>query len=284
MYPEWKSIPYGIPLRNQSIYVLDFALETCSVNVPGEIYIGGEGVAEGYCGDEEKTKTSFMEHEKFGRIYKTGDMGVLREEGYIEFLGRIDNQIKIRGYRIELGEIENSLNQVEEIKDSIVSYIAAENGNKQLVAYYISKNAEYVPTERIKEKMGTFLPEYMIPQYYVQMEAFPITANGKLDRKALPSPCIQKVECKREEGELTLMQRKLLSIWKKVFGIESIHIDDDFYSLGGDSIILMRLLDEVSGGDLKAITIEDILMYDTVEKLADYAEECCCDELDSKVG
>ncbi|MBE6034251.1 MAG: amino acid adenylation domain-containing protein [Clostridiales bacterium] len=284
VYPEWKSIPYGIPLRNQSIYVLDFALETCSVNVPGEIYIGGEGVAEGYCGDEEKTKTSFMEHEKFGRIYKTGDMGVLREEGYIEFLGRIDNQIKIRGYRIELGEIENSLNQVEEIKDSIVSYIAAENGNKQLVAYYISKNAEYVPTERIKEKMGTFLPEYMIPQYYVQMEAFPITANGKLDRKALPSPCIQKVECKREEGELTLMQRKLLSIWKKVFGIESIHIDDDFYSLGGDSIILMRLLDEVSGGDLKAITIEDILMYDTVEKLADYAEECCCDELDSKVG
>lgn len=153
-----------------------------------------------------------------------------------------------------------------------------------MVAYYISKNAEYISTERLKEKIGAFLPEYMIPQYYVQMEAFPITANGKLDRKALPAPCIQKVECKREEGELTLMQRKLLSIWKKVFGIESIHIDDDFYSLGGDSIILMRLLDEVSGGDLKAITIEDILMYDTVAKLADYAEECCCDELDSKVG
>lgn len=175
--PAWKSIPYGMPLKNQTMYVLNFAGELCPMDVVGEIYIGGVGVAQGYCGDTEKTEAAFIQHDHLGRIYKTGDMGVLRKEGYIEFLGRIDNQVKIRGYRIELGEIESAINNVPGIEKSVVSYVVNRTGNKQLIAYYIPTSND-LALETIKESIGAFLPEYMVPQHYISIKELPLSANA----------------------------------------------------------------------------------------------------------
>ncbi|PGR02385.1 hypothetical protein COA25_31385, partial [Bacillus cereus] len=118
--PEWKSIPYGMPLTNQKFYVLNYAGQVCPVEVEGELYIGGIGLAQGYKNDDIKTKNAFIEHPTFGRLYKTGDHGVLRKEGYIEFLGRKDQQIKIRGYRVELGEVSNQLLEHKNVQQAVV--------------------------------------------------------------------------------------------------------------------------------------------------------------------
>lgn len=265
--PRWKSIPYGLPLKNQTMYVLNFALELCPADVIGEIYIGGAGVAAGYCGDEEKTRNAFICHQKLGRIYKTGDMGVLRKEGYIEFFGRVDNQVKIRGYRVELGEIESAVKRVKGIKEAVVSFMTGGAGNKQLAAYYVPEQDE-IAAEAIKVVIGKFLPDYMMPQYFVPIQVVPLSANGKIDRSKLPVPSVQKRVGIETMNALNPMQSRLVNIWKKVFGVEDIRITDDFYSLGGDSIILMRMLDEINLEGLDMVGIEEILEFDTVEKLA----------------
>lgn len=270
--PGWNSIPYGVPLKNQSIYVLNFAMELCPEGVVGEIYIGGEGVAQGYCNDIEKTKSVFIEHHQLGRIYKTGDMGVLHKDGYIEFLGRTDHQVKIRGYRIELGEIEAAISRIKGIKENVVSFITNGAGNKQLAAYYIPEESG-IESEVIKAELEIFLPTYMIPQYYLEMNEFPLSANGKLDRKKLPLPVAKKKVKPVLNSEMTQVEKRLWNIWKKVFDMENIHIFDDFYTLGGDSIILMRLLDEINLDGLTGIQIEDILELGTIEKLAKHVEE-----------
>ncbi len=270
--PGWKSIPYGMPLKNQTIYVLNFALELCPADVIGEIYIGGAGVAVGYCKEEEKSRNAFICHPKLGRIYKTGDMGILRKEGYIEFLGRADNQVKIRGYRVELGEIENAMNRVKGIKEAVVSFITGGAGNKQLAAYYVPDQDE-IAVEVIKSSIGEFLPDYMIPQFFVPIQGVPLSANGKIDRSKLPVPNVQKRDDSEAVKVLNPMQNTLLNIWKKVFGTEDIHMTDDFYSLGGDSIILMRMLDEITLEGFDVVGIDEILEFDTVEKLAAHVSE-----------
>lgn len=272
MNPLWKSIPYGMPLKNQTVYVLDFVGELCPVDVVGEIYIGGIGVAQGYCGDVKKTEAVFIQHSHLGKIYKTGDMGVLRKEGYIEFLGRADSQVKIRGYRIELGEIESTLDKIKGIEKSVVSYTVNRTGNKQLVAYYIP-TADNLNPEFIKENIGLFLPDYMIPQYYIPIRELPLSANGKIDRNKLPEPDLNRKEQVSSNVVLNSLQEMLLEIWKKVFDNSEITITDDFYDLGGDSIVLMKLLDEISLAGLENVSIEDILEYETIEALSAYLEE-----------
>lgn len=270
--PAWKSIPYGMPLKNQTMYVLNFAGELCPMDVVGEIYIGGVGVAQGYCGDTEKTEAAFIQHDHLGRIYKTGDMGVLRKEGYIEFLGRIDNQVKIRGYRIELGEIESAINNVPGIEKSVISYVVNRTGNKQLIAYYIPTSND-LASETIKESIGAFLPEYMVPQHYISIKELPLSANGKIDRSKLPELNLDKKERALSKDVISPLQKTLLGIWQKVFENTEITITDDFYGLGGDSIVLMKLLDEIALAGLENISIEDILEYETIEALSAYMEE-----------
>ena len=257
---------------NQTMYVLNFAGELCPMDVVGEIYIGGVGVAQGYCGDTEKTEAAFIQHDHLGRIYKTGDMGVLRKEGYIEFLGRIDNQVKIRGYRIELGEIESAINNVPGIEKSVISYVVNRTGNKQLIAYYIPTSND-LASETIKESIGAFLPEYMVPQHYISIKELPLSANGKIDRSKLPELNLDKKERALSKDVISPLQKTLLGIWQKVFENTEITITDDFYGLGGDSIVLMKLLDEIALAGLENISIEDILEYETIEALSAYMEE-----------
>ncbi|MGR6000910.1 AMP-binding enzyme [Bacillus cereus] len=188
--PEWKSIPYGMPLANQKFYVLNYAGQVCPVEVEGELYIGGIGLAQGYKNDDIKTKNAFIEHPTFGRLYKTGDYGVLRKEGYIEFLGRKDQQIKIRGYRVELGEVSNQLLEHKNVQQAVVIDQVDSNGKKFLCAYIVVDDEKVMET--IREYLAQKLPEYMIPQYFVKLEQLPLTPNGKIDRKVLLALEIRK--------------------------------------------------------------------------------------------
>ncbi|WP_153018833.1 AMP-binding enzyme, partial [Bacillus cereus] len=165
---------------NQKFYVLNYAGQVCPVEVEGELYIGGIGLAQGYKNDDIKTKNAFIEHPTFGRLYKTGDYGVLRKEGYIEFLGRKDQQIKIRGYRVELGEVSNQLLEHKNVQQAVVIDQVDSNGKKFLCAYIVVDDEKVMET--IREYLAQKLPEYMIPQYFVKLEQLPLTPNGKIDR------------------------------------------------------------------------------------------------------
>ncbi|RFZ76921.1 amino acid adenylation domain-containing protein [Lacrimispora amygdalina] len=270
----WTTIPYGYPLGNQKLYILDDHQNICPVGVPGEIAIGGAGVAEGYCNDPEKTSQSFLRLESLGRIYRTGDMGVLTEAGYIGFLGRRDNQVKINGYRVELGEIESALLRFEGVK-SAVSTVSAENRNR-LIACFTSD--EKLSVDRIREFLAEKLPHYMMPALIRQIETIPLTANGKTDRKQLSH--LDKLSDERKVlAPETDNQKILYQYFKDVLGLNQFSIRDNFFELGGDSIkgiTLYNKINEVFEADMNLI-----FQYQTVEALAarlkkrknDYKEE-----------
>jgi len=240
---NWKSIPYGKPLANQKFYVLNGQQRQCLVNVPGELYIGGVGVAQGYLNDEEKTKNSFIHHPQLGYIYRTGDHGVMRKEGYIEFLGRKDQQVKIRGYRVELGEIENQLLEHKEVKNAVVVDFKDTNNNKYLCAYVVSEQKLIIA--ELRESLAKKLPEYMIPTYFVQLERIPLTLNGKIDRRTLPQPegnsriGVAYVAPKNEA------EKKMTQIWQEVLGVEEVSIEDNYLDLGGYSINAITLVSRI---------------------------------------
>jgi pyochelin synthetase len=184
---RWKSIPYGKPMRNQTFQVLNHAQEPCPVWVPGQLYIGGIGLARGYWRDAHKTSGSFIHHPTSGaRLYRTGDWGRYLPEGNIEFLGREDSQVKMQGYRIELGEIEAKLQEHEAVEHCVVVVREDAAGEKHLVGYVIAVGGP-VEAAALREFLRAKLPEYMVPAVFVFLDQFPLTANGKVDRKALPT-------------------------------------------------------------------------------------------------
>jgi amino acid adenylation domain-containing protein len=182
--PTWPSIPYGTPLANQHFEVLDPALRRRPDWVPGELHIGGTGVALGYWRDPDKTDNAFIIHPTTGqRLYRTGDLGRYHPDGTLEFLGREDFQVKINGYRVELGEIEATLNTHHDVTGAVVIAIGAARDSKRLVAYVTPAHA---PTDTLHTYLTNKLPPYLVPQRFTAMARFPLTANGKIDRNALP--------------------------------------------------------------------------------------------------
>lgn len=240
---EWSSIPYGMPLANQQFYVLNYEKKLCPMNVPGELYIGGVGLAKEYKNDEEKTAQAFVIHPRFGRLYRTGDYGVMREQGYIEFLGRKDQQVKISGHRIELGEIENKLLRHPEITNTIVVDRMSEKKQKYLCAYYTSRKE--ISSEILNKFLSENLPSYMLPQYYVAMQEFPLTTNGKIDRKKLPNPEVEKKQRSIIKPQNNT-EKCLMGIWQEILGIDEISMDDSFLRLGGDSIMMVKVISKIS--------------------------------------
>lgn len=240
--PQWKSIPYGYPLGNQQMYILNDAQELCPFMVPGHVYIGGKGVAKGYYKDEEKTAASFTTHAVRKELYRTGDYGVFHPDGYINFLGRQDGQVKIRGYRIEMGEVESVLNNHPLIDQCIVATTPPEGKDRLLVAYIVSR--ETLHSNELAAYAGSLLPQYMVPSYFVQLPQLPLTANGKVDKKALPDPAVEKrsgetaYQAPRNEAEM-----RLAAIWSNVLGIDTaqIGINDNFFELGGHSLRVTQL-------------------------------------------
>lgn len=286
---QWKSIPYGYPLANQAYYVLNYQMELCPVGVPGELYIGGVGVASGYINDPEKTKNAFITHPEFGYIYKTGDYGVLHEEGYIEFLGRRDQQVKIRGYRVELGEIETVIRQNENVHDAVVTIIDIPNGAQQLIGYVVPKEKEcmavlpeeisvegyakepasvkWVDEEALKNELRVKLPDYMVPSSIITIEKIPLSANGKVDKKALPKPYIKKENTKSYIAPKNEMESILTSIWQEVLVLDKVSTNENFFTIGGDSLRAIQITAKAKQRNI-IFSIADIYNYLTVEELA----------------
>jgi len=265
---DWVSIPYGYPLRNQRIYVLNHEADLCPVGVQGEIYIGGIGLAKGYVNDEEKTKEAFLEHESLGRIYKTGDYGILTEKGYVKFLGRKDKQVKINGYRVEIGEIEKVLEEIPEIADTLVNDMEDSKKMKCLIAYYVSD--ETLSDSYMISSISTKLPEYMIPKYYVKIDKIPYTSNGKVDKTALAP--VEIVQVENESLPETEIGKTLGRLWCKMMNLPSVDVNSSFYELGGHSILMIQMISRISEIFGKRIAIKDFINNNTIRKLEVYLE------------
>lgn len=264
---DWKSIPYGYPMTNQSFYVLDQSLQPRPNQVPGELYIGGIGLAKGYWGDEEKTAQAFITHPVSGqRLYRTGDWGVMREAGYIDFLGREDGQVKVRGFRIELGEIEAVLQRHPKVQAAVAKVIGAKPQDAYIAAYLVlaadaaseeprEESSELTRNEELAAYLGNFLPSYMLPSRWVLLPQMPLSANGKINRAALldPEPASHNRSQAAPSGA---MQCLLAQHWCEILGLAQVNQGDHFFELGGNSFAAVRLvmaLSEQLGRDI-AIT------------------------------
>ncbi|GHG93821.1 non-ribosomal peptide synthetase/type I polyketide synthase [Streptomyces lanatus] len=238
---DWASIPYGRPMRNQTFHVLDEALRPRPTNVPGQLYIGGIGLACGYLRDETKTNASFIVHPETGqRLYRTGDLGRFLPGGEIEFLGREDFQVKVQGYRIELGEIEAALMQHPGVRAAVVVVQGEPRGAKRLIAFVVPQEGGKVP-EDVIEFLGAKLPAYMVPGIYLELDSLPLTANGKVDRRALVVPeDLSDDDAPRHEAPGTPIEQTVADVWASMLGVERVGLHDNFFALGGDSLLAMR--------------------------------------------
>jgi amino acid adenylation domain-containing protein len=247
--PHSGSVPIGRPIANTQLYVLDANMQPVTPGVMGELYIGGVGVARGYLNRPELTVERFLPDPFSGvsgaRLYKTGDLARYRTDGTLEYLGRADDQVKVHGYRIELGEIEATLAAQPKVKSCAVMAREDEPGNKQLVGYVVS-TADAVPsTDDLRGFLKERLPQYMIPVRFVYLDALPLTPNGKVDRKALPPP--PKVTSGAGKGgePRTKTARTIAAFWSELLKVDGIGIEDDFFDLGGDSLIATGLVARV---------------------------------------
>ncbi|HLP47786.1 MAG TPA: amino acid adenylation domain-containing protein, partial [Candidatus Kapabacteria bacterium] len=268
---SWKSIPYGMPLANQEFYVLDYNMRLCPAEVVGELYIGGIGLASGYLNDTRKTIDSFIYHPQWGNLYRTGDYGVFHKEGHIEFLGRRDQQVKLKGHRIELGEIENQLIKHEGVKSAIV--IIRKGGENLLCAYIVPINEGAVTISQLKEYLIEKLPFYMIPSYFVLLESIPLTANGKVNKNALPEPTLETgidYEAPRDK-----LEEELLEIWSEVLALkkEKIGINDSFFDRGGHSIIAIVLISKIYKKFNIKLPLGELFRTPTIKGISGYLGE-----------
>ncbi len=237
-------IPIGRPIANTTFYVLDAALQPVPVGVAGELHIGGTGLAIGYRNRPDLTKEKFIAN-PFGpgQLYKTGDLVRCRPNGSIEFLGRLDHQVKVRGFRIELGEIETALSRHPAVRESAVLARDDSAGQKQLVAYLVVRGEETPGVAEFRSFLKEALPEHMIPSVFVRLEAFPLTPNGKIDRKALPEP--EENRLKPAQGFVspkTPDEVALARIWREVLGVAQVGVHDSFFDLGGHSLLATQLV------------------------------------------
>ncbi len=266
--PDWKSIPYGRPMANQQFYVLDKALEPSPVGVRGQLYIGGAGLARGYWRDEERTRASFINHPRTGqRLYRTGDVGRYLCDGNIEFLGREDFQVKIHGFRIELGEIESVLAAHPAVREVMVAVREDVPGDKSLVAYLTAKAAEPPKARQLRELLREKLPEYMLPSAFVILDQFPLTSNGKVDRKALPKPDVQpSADSFAPPGTPT--EIALAKLWSEALGRQQIGLNDNFFEIGGQSMQAVRLHAAIRRQFGKAVPLHAIFTAPTILQFA----------------
>nr|AEU11003.1 NpnC [Nostoc sp. 152] len=269
------TIPIGQAISNTQLYILDQNLQPVPVGVPGELHIGGVGLAREYLNRPELTQEKFIPNPFGGsrggeRLYKTGDLARYLPDGNIEYLGRIDNQVKIRGFRIELGEIEASLNQHPDVQTSCVIARVDIPGNKRLVAYIVPQPQITPTVSELRSFLKTKLPDYMIPSAIMILESLPLTPNGKIDRRALPEP-------ESRAGIETLIvqprnsiEETLAQIWMQVLRVESIGIHDNFFELGGDSILSIQIISRAKLAGLE-LTVKQLFANQTIAQLATVA-------------
>jgi amino acid adenylation domain-containing protein len=236
---EWRSIPYGRPMKNQELHILDEFLQPCPVSVMGQLYIGGAGLAEGYWRNREQTVASFLRNPRTGqRIYRTGDLARLMPNGEVELLGRADWQVKVHGHRIELGEVEWALRTHPAIRDAAVIGHGGDGPLVRLVAYYVTRPSARVAAEDLRSFLENKLPIALVPSVFVPIERLPLTENGKLDRKALPPLAV--MGRKIADAPSTASEEALAEIWRQLLGLDTIGVHEDFFAIGGDSILSVK--------------------------------------------
>ncbi|MBP1312458.1 amino acid adenylation domain-containing protein, partial [Paenibacillus sp. 1182] len=273
------TVSIGTPIANQSVYILNSQQQLVPIGIAGELYIGGAGVGRGYLNLPELTAEKFVlnpfavaaatdqaDSTYAHRMYRTGDLARWLPDGSIEYLGRIDHQVKIRGYRIELGEVEAQLLTVDGIQKAIVTAWENEDGHKDLCAYIIASASLSLP--ELRNALQPKLPDYMIPTYVVQLDRFPLTPNGKIDRKALPAP-----EARLEGGleyvaPRTPLEAKLAQIWQDVLKLSSVGVTDSFFDVGGHSLRATTLVAKIHQELDSRITLREVFQHFTIEQQA----------------
>ena len=273
---EWTSIPYGRPIQNSRYYVLDRNLNCCAVGVTGDLYIGGECLSVGYVNQARQTAERFIPDrysgEVGGRLYRTGDQARYWGDGTLEFLGRADEQVKIRGYRVELGEVEAALRQHAGVGEAVV-VADGERTGKRLVAYLVAGNGERASVEQLRAHVRERLPEYMVPAAYQWLETLPVTANGKLDRRALPSPDYGQSRTQQPRQLHSALEQLLAAVWADVLKVPQIGPDDNFFALGGHSLLAMELIARVHETLGVRVTLRDFFDSPTIGGLASLIQQ-----------
>ncbi|BCL39996.1 non-ribosomal peptide synthetase/type I polyketide synthase [Nostoc sp. MS1] len=267
--PTQPSILYGKPMTNQRTHILNDNLAPCPDWVVGNLYLEGIGLAKGYWRDEKKTNAQFIVHPQTGkRLYRTGDIGRYLPDGNIEFLGREDFQVKVQGYRIELGEIESALRQHPAIRDVFVTAVGEVHSSKRLVAYVRTEQSLIADVNELRNFLGHKLPEYMIPTAFIVLETFPLTPNGKVDRKALPNP--ERVTERQSNfvAPADALQLQLAQIWEELLNVHPVGIRDNFFELGGNSLLAVRLMAKVHKLYQQELSLSTLLQGPSVEHLA----------------
>ena len=266
-------VTIGRPITKTQIYIVDAHFNPLPVGVPGELYIGGAGLARGYRNRPALTAAQFVPHpfspDPGARLYRTGDLARYRPDGTIEFLGRRDHQVKLRGFRIELGEIEAHLRQQPGVREAVVQVREDQPGHKRLVAYVVPRKAQETGPGDLRRFMKEQLPDYMVPAAFVLLDALPLTTNGKVDRAALPPPeevCVQRDTV--YEAPRSHVEQAIAAVWQEVLGVKTVGIHDNFFDLGGQSLLLAKVWSKLRGQFQREPTMLDLFHYPTIAALA----------------
>ncbi len=271
------SVPVGRPISNTRAYILDHAMQPVPVGVPGMLYVAGDGLARDYQNRPALTAERFLPNpfsqSPGERLYCTGDLARYLADGNIEFLGRKDHQVKVRGYRIELGEIETALSRHPSVRDCLVAASGDSGGDKKLVAYFVSAVPAVPDTQSLRGFLREHLPDYMVPSAFVAMDAFPLTANGKVDRRALPSFEGARPELTTDYvAPATPVEQKIASVWRDVLNLDKVGLHDNFFDLGGHSLHLMQVHGRLKPAFDGKLAMVDLFKYPTVGSLARFMD------------
>lgn len=271
-----EEITIGRPVANTTVYILDNILAPVPVGTPGEIYIGGVGLAAGYIGLPELTEKSFINNpfsaDSSSRLYRTGDRGCFMPDGSVKYLGRVDHQIKIRGYRIEIGEIESTLNRIEGVRDCAVIVHSDEVTGDQLIAYVVS--TKNLSANNFRNLLKDILPDYMIPTCFINLPELPRLSSNKINRRILSSPEYLKATSETEVVPPITPDEKLVAqVWQDIFGVENIGLKDNFFHLGGHSLLAARMTNKLNQLTGQKLSLREMIRNPTVEAIAQMIEK-----------
>ena len=273
-----RSIPIGRPIANTQVYILDKQLQPVPIGVPGELHAGGDGLARNYLNRPELTAERFIPHPLGGEpgacLYRTGDRARWLPDGSIEFLGRTDRQVKIRGFRIELEGIETVLGQLPAVKEAMAIVREDRPGEKRLVAYMVAARQPPPTPAELRQYLQQKLPDYMVPSAFVFLGAFPLNANGKVDREALPVPDSSRIATQSDiAAPRDAVETQLTALWEKELGVHPVGIRDNFFELGGHSLMGVRLFAQMEKHFSKKLPLASLFQAPTIEQLANLLRE-----------
>jgi len=278
-----RSVPIGRPISNTQVYVLDQRLEPTPVGVPGELYIGGDGLARGYLNRPELTAEKFVTNpfspkEARSTLYRTGDLVRWLPGGDVEFLGRLDEQVKVRGFRVEPGEIQTVLEQHPLVRQAFLMARGDRSATKHLVAYLVLRENNGDSEADLREFLGQKLPAYMVPSHFVQLTELPLTPNGKVDRRALPEPGIRDSAGWKTEAPRNATETALAGIWSELLGCKAVGIHDNFFHLGGHSLLATQLVSRITRVFQVELPVRSVFEAPTIAGLAEAVAEAVQNE------